>query len=84
MFNVEIPHSLDGRRLTVTLNDGNTKYSVLLTNCNDRNGDYITKWQRGRSYVYTITLGKEEITFRAMIKEWVETTGGGNASLDWD
>ena len=84
VFNVEIPQSLDGRRLTVTLNDGNTKYSVLLTNCKDGNGDYITEWQRGRSYVYTITLGKEEITFRAMIKEWVETTGGGNASLDWD
>ncbi|MDD5911614.1 MAG: fimbrillin family protein [Bacteroidales bacterium] len=84
VFNVEIPQSLDGRRLTVTLNDGNTKYSVLLTNCKDGNGNYITKWQRGRSYVYTITLGKEEITFRAMIKEWVETTGGGNASLDWD
>ena len=84
VFNVEIPQSLDGRRLTVTLNDGNTKYSVLLTNCKDGNGGYITEWQRGRSYVYTITLGKEEITFRAMIKEWVETTGGGNASLDWD
>ena len=83
-FNVEIPQSLDGLRLTVTLNDGKTKYSVLLTDCKDGNGDYITKWERGRSYVYTITLGKEEITFRAMIKDWVETTGGGNASLDWD
>lgn len=44
----------------------------------------ITSWAPGRHYTYTITLEKEKITFRAMIKDWEETTGSGNATLEWD
>ena len=82
--NILIPQDLTDRRLTITLKDG-TKYSVLLTNCVDSNsGTQIGEWERGRSYTYTITLGKEAIQFRAMIKDWNNTEGKGNASLDWD
>lgn len=82
--NIVIPQDLTDRRLTITLKDG-TKYSVLLTNCVDSNsGTQIGKWERGRSYTYKITLGKEAIQFRAMIKDWNNTEGNGNASLDWD
>ena len=82
--NILIPQDLTDRRLTITLKDG-TKYSVLLTNCVDSNsGTQIGEWERGRSYTYTITLGKKAIQFRAMIKDWNNTEGKGNASLDWD
>lgn len=82
--NVVIPQDLTDRRLTITLRDG-TKYSVLLTNCVvSETGTPITEWERGKSYTYTITLGKEAIQFRAMIKDWDNATGKGNASLDWD
>ena len=82
--NIVIPQDLTDRRLTITLKDG-TKYSVLLTNCVDSVSDtQIGEWERGRSYTYKITLGKEAIQFRAMIKDWNNTEGKGNASLDWD
>ena len=82
--NIVIPQDLTDRRLTITLNDG-TKYSVPLTNCVDSDsGTQIGEWERGRSYTYKITLGKEAIQFRAMIKDWNNTEGKGNASLDWD
>lgn len=82
--NIVIPQDLTDRRLTITLKDG-TKYSVLLTNCVDSDSStQIGEWERGRSYTYKITLGKEAIQFRAMIKDWNNTEGKGNASLDWD
>ena len=68
----------------ITLAD-KTRYSIELSKCKDStSGDYITKWERGEHYTYEITLGKEEITFRALIKNWDEKTGTGNATLDWD
>lgn len=69
--------------LYVTLTDG-TRYSIELSKCLDTNGDAVTKWERGEHYTYEITLGKEEIVFRALIKDWVDKTGSGNATLDWD
>lgn len=70
-------------KLVVTLADGTT-YSIVLNTCADGEDNAITAWERGKHYTYTITLSKEEITFRAMIRDWVETTGGGNANLEWD
>lgn len=91
VYNTEyivIPQNLDGKKLTITLNDANadekkTTYSILLTDCKV-DGNTISSWERGNSYVYTITLAKEAIQFRALIKEWNEKTGSGDASLDWD
>lgn len=70
--------------LYVTLADG-TRYSIELPKCKDKDtGDYVTEWKRGEHYTYEITLGKEEIIFRALVKDWVEKTGSGDATLDWD
>ena len=85
---IVIPQNLDGKKLTITLNDANadekkTTYSILLTDCKV-DGNTIASWERGNSYVYTITLAKEAIQFRALIKEWNEKKGSGDASLDWD
>ena len=85
---IVITQNLDGKKLTITLNDANadekkTTSSILLTDCKvDVNT--ISSWQRGNSYVYTITLAKEAIQFRALIKDWNKKTGSGDASLDWD
>ena len=91
VYNTEyivIPQKLEGKKLTITLNDANadekkTTYSILLTDCKV-DGNAILSWERGNSYEYTITLAKEAIQFRAFIKEWNEKTGSGDASLDWD
>ena len=85
---IVIPQNLDGKKLTITLNDANadgkkTTYSILLTDCKV-DGNAILSWERGNSYEYTITLAKEAIQFRALIKEWNEKKGSGDASLDWD
>ena len=91
VYNTEyivIPQKLEGKKLTITLNDANadekkTTYSILLTDCKV-DGNTISSWERGNSYVYTITLAKEAIQFRALIKDWNKKTGSGDASLDWD
>lgn len=70
-------------KMLITLADGST-YSLDLATCTDSNGDEVIQWERGKHYTYTISLSKEEITFRAMIKDWIETSGGGNANLEWD
>lgn len=67
----------------ITLTDG-TRYSIELSKCKDSSDNLVTEWVRGDHYTYEITLGKEEIIFRAIVKDWVEKTGSGNATLDWD
>lgn len=73
-------------KMLIMLADGTT-YTLNLADCVttvegvEKNVD---TWERGRHYTYTIKLKKEEISFRAMIKEWEEKTGSGNATLDWD
>lgn len=67
----------------ITLAD-ETRYVIDLASCKDSGGNEIEEWQRGKHYTYTISLAKEQITFRAMIKDWVEKTGSGNANLEWD
>lgn len=72
----------------ITLADG-TRYSIELKNClndstTDNTSDTVSEWKRGEHYTYTISLGKEEITFRALVKNWVEKSTSGNATLDWD
>ena len=76
-------HITDASRLVITLKDGTT-YSVQLNLCEDDTQQVITKWLGGNKYTYTITLTKEAIQFRALIKDWTENTGSGNATLDWD
>lgn len=93
---IVVPQTLtDDCKLTVTLANG-AIYSLKLKECfaTDTDGNVkkdsegnpipITSWAPGRHYTYTITLEKEKITFRAMIKEWDPVEGGGKATLEWD
>ncbi|MDO4512384.1 MAG: fimbrillin family protein [Bacteroidales bacterium] len=88
---VVIPQSLTDKVMKITLEKGAT-YKLNLTSCvtttqDDDGNDVetpITEWERGKSYTYNITVVKEAILFKALIKEWEETTGSGNAELEWD
>lgn len=72
-------------KLTIKLSD-NTTYSLPLKDCklSGSESDYIDTWKRGKHYVYNIYVEKEAIRFVAVLKDWVEVNGGGNANLDWD
>ncbi len=80
-----IPQQItDEAIMTIKLQDGTT-YKLKLNTCvQDGTTTPITQWLRGIHYTYTITLTKEAISFRVMIKDWDEKTGSGNANLDWD
>lgn len=78
-----IPQTIgNDARLILTLKDGTT-YSLTLNLCEDDKGP-IRAWVSGKHYIYDITVAKEAITFRAVVKKWVEAKGNGNANLDWD
>ncbi|MEE0906647.1 MAG: fimbrillin family protein, partial [Muribaculaceae bacterium] len=71
-------------KLTIKLSDGTT-YSLPLKDCKvSGSGTNIETWNRGNHYVYNIDVEKEAIRFVAVLKNWVEVNGGGNANLDWD
>lgn len=79
-----IPQTItDDARLILTLKDGTT-YSLQLNLCKDNSKNPIGAWASGKHYIYDITVAKEAITFRAVVKNWVEAKGNGNANLDWD
>jgi len=82
---VVIPQGIsDNAKVTVTLSDG-TIYSLQLNKCKDDDtSETITTWERGKHYTYTISLKKEQIEFRALVKKWEEHQGSGNANLEWD
>ncbi len=90
----ELKSAGDKIMMYITLKDGpdgtyGTRYSIELKNCwndstTDNTQDKVLEWKRGEHYTYTISLGKEEITFRALVKDWVEKSTSGNATLDWD
>lgn len=80
-----IPQTIgNDARVVITLADGTT-YSLQLNKCVLTGTDTaVNAWENGKSYTYTIHLEKEAITFRALVKEWDEKTGSGNATLEWD
>ncbi len=84
-----VPQSIGAdARLIITLADGTT-YSLQLNECVDTNSTEdpktpVAAWTSGKSYTYTIHLEKEKITFRALVKNWDNATGSGNATLEWD
>ena len=83
---IMIPQTIDDNsKLIITLTD-DTTYSLQLNKCTDKTDDttLIADWKSGNMYTYTITLKKEEVSFRALIQEWGKNTGSGNATLDWD
>ena len=81
---IMVPQEInDKAKIVITLAEGTT-YSLLLNTCEDKDGKAVTDWYSGNLYEYTITLKKEEIQFRVMVKDWERNTGSGNATLDWD
>lgn len=81
----------DDVMLIITLANGTT-YRTKLNTCRSQNGvdgagnqqyDYVTTWQSGKSYVYTITLAKDIIEFRAEIKQWDEVEASGTITPEW-
>lgn len=79
-----IPQTIsDNAELVLTLKDGTT-YRLTLNTCKDNSKNTIGAWASGKHYIYDIYVAKEAITFRAVVKKWVEAKGDGNANLDWD
>ena len=79
-----VPQTItDNAKLIITIKDGTT-YSLQLNTCKDGSDNAIGTWASGSKYTYTITVKKEAVQFRALVQDWTETTGSGNANLDWD
>ena len=86
---ITIPQTItNNAKVIITLADGTT-YKLQLNKCVNSDSEenpkpFIGAWERGKHYTYTIHLEKEQITFRALIKDWEGVTGSGNANLEWD
>lgn len=80
-----IPQTIgDDAIVTITLSD-NTVYKLQLNQCVVTGTTTpITVWEAGKHYEYTITVEKDKVQFRALIKQWEEKEGSGNANLEWD
>lgn len=71
--------------LIITLANGTT-YQAKLNTCTTPNGSTtkpVDKWEKGNHYIYDITLTKDQITFCAQIKEWVEIEASGTIMPEW-
>ena len=75
----------DNALVTITLpNENNAVYTIPLKDCIDTSTtSAIPAWERGKNYSYTIHIEKEAVQFHALIKDWDEVTGSGNAALEW-
>ena len=86
-----IPQTItDNSMLIITLANNAGTYRIQLNKCMVKDTEsnavptYITSWNPGRHYSYVIKLTKEDISFRALIKDWEETSvAGGDATLEW-
>lgn len=80
-----IPQTIgNDARVIITLKDGTT-YSLQLNGCvATGTTNPVSEWLKGKNYTYTIKLTKQEITFSAVVKQWVDATASGSATLDWD
>ena len=81
---IVIPQTIGNEAvMTITLGNG-AVYKLKLNQCVDSTDTAIGTWERGKHYTYTIHVEKEMISVRALVKDWVVTTGSGNANLEWD
>lgn len=80
-----IPQAIgNDAQIIITLADG-SRYIAQLNLCKVKDSSTpILQWERGKHYIYEIILGKETITFRALIEKWDDVEGGGKATLEWD
>lgn len=88
-YQVVLPQTIsDDAKITITLSDGTT-YTAKLKDCLLVEGGATTNtkiesWEPGKRYTYSIYLKKEQMNFRALIQNWTETEGKGEATLEWD
>lgn len=71
--------------LIITLANGTT-YQAKLNTCTTPNGSTtkpVDKWEKGNHYIYDITLTKDQITFCAQIRDWVEIEASGTIMPEW-
>lgn len=69
--------------LIVTLANGTT-YKAQLNQCKlTGSNNAVGKWERNTHYIYDITLAKDQILFRAEIKEWDEVKVSGIITPEW-
>lgn len=80
-----IPQEIsDDVRIIITLADG-TRYNAQFNQCVVKDtSTLVDTWEKGKHYIYEITIGKEHILFRALIKAWEPVETSGNATLEWD
>lgn len=88
-WQIVLPQNINAdAKIIITLADGTT-YKAVLKECKVyENGTLtntpITTWEPGKRYTYTIHLKKDDITFRALVNDWKDAQGSGNATLEWD
>lgn len=77
-----IPQELSKAKLSITLTRKvENKSDKLLVNTNFI--DYLSKWDAGRHYNYTLTVEPDAITFSNFtVDEWGETHTGGDINID--
>jgi len=85
---IVVPQSLEDAIVTITFTDGESNvystYTIPLNQCVVLGvSTPITAWERGKNYSYTIKIKKEAVQFHALVKDWEEVTGSGNAALEW-
>lgn len=68
--------------LFVTLANG-MLYKAELKDFRLADGSSVTTWEPGKHYHYTITLAKDQILFRAYIREWDEIEASGMITPEW-
>lgn len=86
---IVVPQTIgDDSIVTITLKDPSTHdtvavYKLQLNQC--INGvTPIGTWARGNSYIYTVHVEKEQVSLRALVLDWVNVDGSGDANLEWD
>ena len=88
-----LPQSLDNVKVQVTYNlrhDGMAENEYIEGNVAEANLSYddteddsndVTSWLRGKRYIYTLTLGLDEIYFAPNISDWSDVTIPGDTIL---
>lgn len=69
--------------LIVTLANGTT-YKAQLNQCKLTGSNTpVAAWERNKHYIYDITLAKDQILFRAEIKDWDKVNVSGIITPEW-
>ena len=78
-----VPQSIgDDVRFKITVTNADTSTDVYYAQVNQikENGtsSYITEWEAGKHYIYTLTLKKTGLSVTATITDWIPANGSDN------